>query len=186
SHLSWLAAISMLRSKGPDLSEFVAWGWKEPNTHIFIEYLAQYYHQRIKYIHVVRHGLDMAYSRNQKQLHNWGHLFGVQIPPSPQLLPKASLNYWIKANEKAIASGKLHLGDRFLLVNFDELCSARDREVKRLAEFAGMRDVNVNMKELYSIPRRPSSTGRYKQHELSIFDQGEIDAVRRLGFELDG
>jgi hypothetical protein len=179
------AAISMLRSNRPDFSKYVGWGWKEPNTHIFIEYLVKYYGQRIKYIHVIRHGLDMAYSKNQNQLYNWGHLFGVQIPASPQLLPKASLSYWIKANEKAIALGKRHLGDRFLLVNFDELCSARDREAKRLAEFAGMGALNVNMKQLYSIPRRPSSMGRYKQHDLSIFDQGEIDAVRRLGFELD-
>jgi len=184
-HRAWLAAISMLRSKGPDLSKFVAWGWKEPNTHIFIQYLAKYYHKRIKYIHVIRHGLDMAYSKNQKQLYNWGHLFGVQIPALPQLFPKASLDCWIKANEKAIASGKHYLGDRFLLVNFDELCSVRDREVERLTEFLGMGNSAVNMNQLCSVPRRASSTGRYKGHDLGIFDRAEVDAVRRLGFEAD-
>lgn len=185
NYRAWLAAISMLRSKWPDLSEFVGWGWKEPNTYIFIEYLAKYYHQRIKYIHVIRHGLDMAYSRNQKQLYNWGHLFGVQIPASPKLLPKASLNYWIRANERAVSLGKRHLGDRFLLVNFDELCSYRDREVERLTKFLELSNSIVNMNQLYNVPTRPSSTGRYKQHDLSIFDRGEIDAVRRLGFEVD-
>jgi len=48
----------------------------------------------------------MAYSRNQAQLFNWGPLFVVKVPAAPQLIPRAALSYWVKANQKAIAIGK--------------------------------------------------------------------------------
>ncbi len=43
------------------------WGWKEPISHLYIESLAKRF-AGLKWIHVIRHGLDMAYSENQRQL----------------------------------------------------------------------------------------------------------------------
>ncbi|MEL6868038.1 MAG: hypothetical protein AAFP19_26680, partial [Bacteroidota bacterium] len=68
------------------------WGWKEPNSHIFLPYLIDYF-KDLKYIYVVRHGLDMAFSKNQQQLVNWGPLFGIEPPHSPL----AQFNYWLAA-----------------------------------------------------------------------------------------
>ena len=47
------------------------WGWKEPNTHVILERMLNSFPQ-LKYIHVMRNGLDMAYSSNQQQLLLWG------------------------------------------------------------------------------------------------------------------
>ena len=46
-----------------NLSCYTGWGWKEPNSHIYIKHLCDYF-PNLKYIHVIRHGLDMAYSNN--------------------------------------------------------------------------------------------------------------------------
>jgi hypothetical protein len=37
------------------------WGWKEPNTHVVLDRLWAEL-PRLKYVHVRRHGLDMAFS----------------------------------------------------------------------------------------------------------------------------
>src|SRR5687768_4843438 len=55
------------------------WGWKEPNSHVFLRQLIDHF-PGLRYVHVVRHGLDMAYTRNKTQLEIWGDRFGVSMP----------------------------------------------------------------------------------------------------------
>lgn len=174
-------AMTMLRAQGFDSSTHIGWGWKEPNSHIFLEFLKDYFNN-LKYIHVIRHGLDMAYSPNQTQLHIWGDYLGVKISKSPEFLPKASLDYWIKANVRAISSGKRILGQSFLLLNFDELCSSPQKELEKLLSFLNLDVPLADMPHLLDLPRMPSSMGRYKGHDLSIFSDDSINAVHELGF----
>jgi len=170
-----------LRSKHIDLSGYIGWGWKEPNTHIFIKYLATYF-KHIKYIHVIRHGLDMAYSSNQAQLFNWGRLFGVVSDPSIPL-PKALLQYWIRANRQAIDLGQQLLDKRFMLLNFDMFCLNPAYEIEHLLDFLEIDKDSVDVRSLIALPRAPKSSGRYKDHDISIFSE-ELKAVRDLGFEI--
>ncbi len=174
----------MMRSQNPDPSKYTGWGWKEPNTHIYIPYLSKYF-DSLKYIHVIRHGLDMAYSKNQTQLHSWGDFFGVKIPDSPALLPQASLRYWIKSNKRAIALGRELLNKRFLVLNFDELCLNPRQKIRLLIDFLGLDTKYVNIDELERLPQFPKSAERYKNYDLSIFDKSEIEAIRELGFVVD-
>lgn len=174
-------AMNMLKTRRCRFSARAAWGWKEPNTHIFIKYLAGHFKQ-IKYIHVIRHGLDMAYSSNQAQLFNWGRLFGV-VTDSSIPLPKASLQYWIKANKQAIDLGRRLLGKRFLLLNFERLCLNPAYEIDRLLDFLEIGIGSVDIESLVALPRTPKSSGRYKNHDISVFSDEEIVAVKALGFE---
>ena len=60
------------------------WGWKEPSTHVILDRLLQNI-PNMKYIHVARNGLDMAYSENQTQLALWGLSFlGEELELSPK------------------------------------------------------------------------------------------------------
>lgn len=167
-----------------DLSGYVGWGWKEPNSQLFLSYLGQYFPD-LKYILVVRHGLDMCYSANQQQLYNWGPSFGVAAPDSPALLPQAALSYWIAANQAAIAQGTRHLGERFLVINYDQLCSSPKSEVTRLLDFLGRDVAAVDADHLFGLPRVPESAGRYRTRDLTVFSADQIDAVRALGFAVD-
>jgi hypothetical protein len=181
----WLLrpAMTLAFGRQTDLSAHKAWGWKEPNSHIFLEYLSEYFGS-LKYVHLIRHGLDMAYGQSKGQIELWGEFFGIDIPQAPGLRPKATLNYWIRSNERAIQLGNRLLGERFLLLDFDELCAAPRKGVQRLVDFLGT-DVSETMLGLLaSLIKTPKSKGRYKQHNLSLFSKEELNAVRRFGFEV--
>jgi len=136
----------------------------------------------LRNVHLMRNGLDMAYSGNQAQLQNWGRDFGVDVPADPALLPRASLDYWIRANRAAIANGARCLGDRFLLVNYDHLCADPRGAIPPPLRFVGVDPAAVDLDRLASVPRVPASAGRYKSRDLGIFDADQLDAVRLLGF----
>jgi len=161
------------------------WGWKEPNNHIFIEYLVGYF-SGIKYIHVVRHGLDMAYSKNKAQLKFFGKRFGIKVKDwsDDNEVTKKQLDYWIKTTETAIAKGKELLKERFYLLNYDMLCSQPAVEVPKLINFLGIQVNNQELEKLIMLPRVTSSQGRYKNHDLSLFTKEQISSVENLGFKV--
>ncbi|PZD96503.1 hypothetical protein DNH61_06760 [Paenibacillus sambharensis] len=174
----------MLRSASLQTSKYTGWGWKNPPTHIYLDYLSHYF-SNMKYILVIRNGLDMAYSRNQNQLRNWGRFFRVPLPKSPALLPRASLTYWVKANRRAIDLGSKLLGDRFIILRYEDLCAHPARELHKLVNFLNLDLGAVSMNELRSLIVKPASMGRYKHQDLSLFTSKDIASVRQLGFEVD-
>lgn len=159
------------------------WGWKEPNTHLYLKYLSQYF-QNFKYIHVIRHGLDMAYSKNLQQLHNWGWLYNISVPSKMSDLPKAQLNYWIKANRATLELSKKYLSGHFLVIKYDSLCEEPKVWIEKIISFLNIK-VNSNvLKQIYSIPKIPASIGRYKQHDITIFTLKQLLVVKELGFSI--
>ena len=102
---------NIISPKNMDANNFVGWGWKEPNSHIFLNYLIRFFSD-MKYIHVTRHGLDMAYSKNQNQVRIWGSQYGIEKNGEAHD-PAVSFQYWSKANLRAINSAKELLPDRF-------------------------------------------------------------------------
>ncbi len=175
---------NMLRKKHADFTKDIGWGWKEPNVHIYIEHINKHF-KNMKYIHTMRLGIDMAYSNNQQQFYNWGPYYGIEVPDSSKLLPKASLNYWIKANQKVIALGEELLGDRFLIINFDEMCFNPQKDIERLISFLDIDRKGIDMDRLSKLIKIPKSIGRYNRHDLTIFTDQEINQVRNLGFEVE-
>ena len=74
------------------------------------------------------------------------------------------------------------LGDRFLVINFDDLCSAPQTEIEEFVSFLELNKKNVNMNKLCSLCKTPRSLGRYREHDISIFSENAINKVRELGF----
>jgi hypothetical protein len=161
-----------------DNNNYNGWGWKIPANFMLLPYFATLYPQ-IKYIHVIRHGLDMAYSDNQNQLHNWGRYF--DITTDNIAIAKASLQYWIKANHLAINNGRQLLGDNFLLLNFDTLCQSPKETIAQLIEFLGL---DNNNQQLVDFINPPQSIKRYLTEDLTIFSDDDFNAVRTLGFKV--
>lgn len=177
----FVCAWKMLTMRQKVLLNHVGWGWKEPNTHIYLEYIAEYF-ENLKYIHTIRHGLDMAFSRNQQQLYNWGPLFGVELPKSKIEEPKASLKYWVKSNKRVLEIGEKIGNDKFLVVNFDRLCLSPNSEIQRIISFLNIKPSPENLETALYIPKRPNSLGRYRAYDLSQFDPVDLDALRAFGF----
>jgi len=167
----------------PPNQKLPLWGWKEPNTHIYLKQLSLHYPQ-MRYVHVIRHGLDMAFSTNQGQLSNWGSLFNSAFTLQKNIgnTPRDALQYWIAANEKAISVARSQLGSRFLLINYDDLCVNPVPTIRALAGFLDLRIDEDDIARMTAIPRVPSSMGRYRNKDLGHFDDKQIDCVRRMGF----
>ncbi|MBQ0798947.1 MAG: sulfotransferase [Porticoccaceae bacterium] len=83
------------------------WGWKEPNTQIYIQEISDYF-PHLKYIHIVRHGLDMAFSNNKQQLKNWGYKYGIHLDgkETENEVSYKQMEYWMRSTEGAIHKGQ--------------------------------------------------------------------------------
>ncbi len=159
------------------------WGWKEPNTHIYIKYIAQYFDQ-LRYIHVIRNGLDMAFTKNQQQLFNWGFLFDINMSKNKMPLYYHQLNYWIKSNKRAIEIAQNILDHQFYLLNYDHFCLNPSIEIAKLMDFLGIEVKKEKTTSLIGLVKLPKSIGRYKDKDLSIFSEAQLKEVEKLGFEL--
>jgi hypothetical protein len=173
----WIArrCVSMVRSSGPG-PDATRWGWKEPNTHVFLPLLVDRY-PGMRYVHVFRHGLDMAFSANQNQLHRWGGILGVERGDLPD--HRWALRYWSAATRRAVELAR-PLGDRFLLLNYDELCDDPEPMIDRFLAFAGLAG---DAAHLSTIVDPPTSRGRYRAR-LDEFTADDLALVTEWGFEV--
>ena len=160
------------------------WGWKEPNTQIYLQEIDAFF-DNLKYLQVIRHGLDMAFSSNRKQLANWGYRYSIHIDDAAteQEIAYRQLEYWIQSTREVIEKGK-HLRGDFLLVNHGEFCAQPEAQIDRMLNFIGADVSPEKRKALYDIPRTPRSAGRYRHHDLGIFDRSQLDFVREMGFDV--
>lgn len=165
-------------NQGADQS--LVWGWKEPNAHLALGHIAKRWSQG-RYVHVIRHGLDMAFSKNQSQLVNWGQYFGVEFPEKSESLPGAALEFWVKANQETIMLAKASLGERFYLLNFDQLCETPIPETEQFLRWLG---VDLPAAQLARVVIPPISMGRYQRYSYQ-FDPDLVAAVETMGFPVE-
>jgi hypothetical protein len=165
------------------LTPYRAWGWKNPGSLFHMPLLVDFFPE-LKFVLVIRHGLDMAYSSLQGQPVYWSWLY--QLPPVSYPVPPAHmLAFWVRANQAAIAIGEERLRNRFLVLNFDMLCASPETEIDRLIEFSGLPVSGETRETLIKLPRVPGSTGRYKDQDRSTLAPENVEAVRELGFDIE-
>lgn len=155
------------------------WGWKLPANFFILPQLVRRFGQ-IRYIHVIRHGLDMAFSSNQNQTRNFGHHYGIN--PDVQPLPQASLAYWIRANTLALETAR-RFEIQLLVLNFDRLCDDPHAVVGELLGFLQAQD--RERPRLAALVDPPASIGRYLNENLSFVTEADRLALRSLGFEVN-
>ncbi|MAX74273.1 MAG: hypothetical protein CMH66_11510, partial [Nioella sp.] len=175
-----LNAILASPRPAPNLQSQVA--WKEPNTHVFLPQLARRF-SNMKYIHVMRNGLDMALSGNRQQLRNWGSHFNIRQgdDESPE---QVQLRYWLATNRRAIELGESLLPKRFFLLNYDALCLSFHAEIYRLQNFLE-RQLSGEEISMIAGSIAPESIGRYRESAADTFTSEERKAVQKLGFCVD-
>ena len=166
-----LLAADAARSGAPG-----AWGWKEPNTHVFLDRLPAVF-PGMKYIHVARNGLDMAFSANQNQLRLWGPLFLGNAPVDPS--PRTSLKYWCHVHRRVLELGA-DLQGRFLMLNYDAFCRAPREHLPALGRFLGVSIDPRQQAALESLVTLPDSIGRHKAHSLAVFDPADVQYVQEV------
>lgn len=152
------------------------WGWKVPANFFILPQLARHFGP-VRYIHVIRHGLDMAFSSNQNQTRNFGRHYGVDAAARP--LPEASLAYWIRANTWALETVR-GLGLDHLVLDFDRLCTDPHGGAGHLLRFLGRDD--ADLARLAGLVEPPASIGRYRDQDLGFVTAADRAAIQRLGF----
>lgn len=158
----------------------VLWGWKEPNTHLYLETFLREV-PGFRYIHVMRHGLDMAFSRNQTQLRLWGAY--VLNDGSAEICPERALRYWITVHER-IARLANAWPEQVMLLNYDDLCRDAHTGVKNIEAFLQWSLTDTVRNELVAMPR-VTTAGRYRGYDLRGFESGDIARVAAFGFEVE-
>ena len=177
-------ARTLLASAAPAPGTHRGWGWKEPNTHVLLDYVRRYF-PTVRYVHVIRHGLDMAFSSNRQQLRNWGALYGVPWPADEAAVPQAALQFWLRANREAAERGREWLGERFHLLRIDDLFVDPLRATRELTAFLGLSVGDDEAVRLIGDVVAPPSVGRYRREDLSRFSPDDVDGVRAFGFAVE-
>lgn len=182
----WASRIArdLFLARAPRPGSYRGWGFKEPNAHVFLEHLAACY-EDLRFVYVARHGLDMAFSSNLNQLRNWGSHYGVEVPTDPEQLPSAQLDYWIAATRTALERGRRLLGDRFLLVRYDELFPDPQPQLEAYAAFLGVEAAGFETPEARGWVQRSDSVGRYLERDLGQFTDRQLRSVEDLGFRVE-
>jgi hypothetical protein len=179
---AWSAgrAASLIRA-GRGMTDPARWGWKEPNAQLFLPRLAAGLGP-FRYVHVVRHGLDMAFSSNQNQLYNFGWLFGIDPATSNDPLPRLALEYWAAANTNAVETADRMPDVEVCTLNFDQMCERPGQAIEGFVRFLGLDPTAVPMDRLLHCPVTPKGSGRFREHDLSILRPQDVEAVERFGF----
>lgn len=164
----------------PTHAQYQKWGWKNPRSQYYLKQLATHF-PRCKYVHVMRHGLDMAYSDNTSQYQRWGQYFGIPNDPD---IPHASrhLDFWIAVNNWVQNQCRELLPDRHLILRFDDLCAQPEQEVARLLAFLEV-SPRCTLEQLTALVQPPASLGRYQRHETP-FTPEQVQSVRAFGFDV--
>ena len=163
----------------PAPAQQMRWGWKEPNTHIFLPALIDHIPD-LKYIHVMRHGMDVAHSINQAQMHFWGEALTSQ--EVVRIGPEESFRYWCVAHKRVAIIGRRMSGN-FLLLNFDRFCREPRHGVKSLLQFLKIDSDRDKQRELLSLIKPPISVGRYRNQTRIKASREDLHTLRTLGFK---
>ncbi|MBC8384094.1 MAG: sulfotransferase [Candidatus Cloacimonetes bacterium] len=174
----WLKerAKTLLSRRNNEHSKY--WGWKEPNTHIILDRLKKYL-PAMRYIHVIRNGLDMAHSPNQNQLNLWGASF---IGSKFDITPYFSLKYWCRVHRRILEIAQA-MNSQFYLLNFDKLCLEPENSLRDFLEFLHLDIPQSQIDEISKIVRIPETLGRFKKSGLKIFDPEDVSYAKKLGFD---
>jgi hypothetical protein len=161
-------------------SDARAWGWKEPRS----IYLLRFWNETIpsvRFLHFIRDGRDMAFSKNQQQLKKHGDaVLGDELRRART--PTRSIGLWNRVNLAAADLGDAELGPRYLRVRFEDLCAEPATTVARIYGFFGLEgDAEAAGAEV----RPPDTLGRWERRRKRVIaelNETAEPALRRFGY----
>ena len=159
------------------------WGAKNPRSMLMLAFWHEHFEQ-MRFLHVVRSGLDMAYSATDNQIRRHGEAVlgaGMSLPA-----PERAMLWWSRVNAVAADYGEAELGPAYLRVRLEDLCERPHETVRRLFEFIGSRrDTAEAVGEVVT----PASLGRWRQRpaeEIARLVSVGGEALRRFGYRSPG
>ena len=172
----WRWGYGALTDRGPRVEG--PWGFKAPRTARHIPEFAAGFPD-MRFLHVVRHGLDMALSSNVNQLRRWGPRMGVNWSGAPEDRSAAQLEFWLRATRETHRIGTETLGDNYRMMRFDDMVREPRNEASKIAEWIGFEGA---VDDLIAGIDEPASSGRWRS-VAELFSDVDRDAVAAWGFD---
>lgn len=158
------------------------WGFKNPRSMWLLPFLAERF-PKMKFIHVIRDARDMMLSENRYFLRQHGHwILGPDWWRNPQA---AQLELWRMGNRRAAGFGQEHLGGRYHMLRYEDLCQKPAETVTRLLQF--LETPNMEVESLIEGIGDRGNIGRWRRAgDKTIADLGPDvrDDLGRFGYEI--
>lgn len=158
------------------------WGWKHPHAYLLLPWLDTVVPQ-LRFIHIVRDGRRMAFSRNQKQPLHYGE---IALGAQAELLaePVRAIKFWSWANERAADYGEMQMNGRYLRLRFEDICEDPQTACATMIAFAhdgrpAPAAVVAQAEALVSTPPPPAAQPQQAAEEI---EQLGLHSLRRFGY----
>ena len=156
----------------------LAWGWKEPNTHLFLSTLLEEI-PSLRYVHVLRNGLDMAYNANLAQLRLWGKW--LLNDGSNQETPERAFKFWCEANRRVLALAE-RFPEQIFFCNYDRMLMQPSLEVSSLLQSLSLNCETDTIKAMCLGLKVPSSLGVHRAHPEFPVSEKDQALLLQLGY----
>lgn len=156
--------------------------WKEPNTHIALPALLNAM-PKLRFIQVVRHGLDMAWSSNQNQLRLWGSpMLGRPIDPHSA---QDSFDYWCACHQRLLRLQQ-RWPDRISWLNLEQLAEHNDSGTAVFAASLEGNDLGIATpgieQAIADCIRPPTGQGRFREHPALVVTDDQRQLLAHFGY----
>jgi sulfotransferase family protein len=137
------------------------WGWKQPRSIHLLPALHDLY-PGLRVLHVVRDGRDVAFG---KTIHlKLTKDFILEPSSREEPVPVQMMRLWERANQLAADFGEHRLGDRYLRLTFEELCTRPADTAQAIALFATGR----SRADVVDLVHAPASIGRWRTADPAL------------------
>ena len=157
------------------------WGWKQPNSGFILPFLHSQFPQ-LKCLHLIRDGRDMAFSKNQGQLRFLGSIV-LSAEEQGWHKPLQSIALWNRLNLMSAEYGEQHMGEQYLRIRFEDLCTQPLETIEQIFDFFGLQGNIPQIAQEEVTP--PQSLGRWRNQEAkTIEDLEQIGqaALQKFGY----
>jgi len=155
------------------------WGWKEPRSIFLVSFLARAL-PGMRFLHVVRDGRDVAFSKNQNQPRKHADVFLGSNSAQPDAPPRA-IELWSAVNVEAAAAGERDLAGRYRWIRYEDLCADPERVIADVLAFFGL---DGDPAELAQEVESPPTLGRWRECDPAVVR--ELEQIARPGLERFG
>jgi hypothetical protein len=161
-----------------------AWGVKVPRNILMLPFWHQLF-PGLSFVHLVRSGLDMAYSKDRNQLRMVGdQILTTEEQAYPE--PPRAIAYWQRVNLLAAEYGESRLGPRYLRLRFEDVCARPIWAYEQLRGISGARGTPPSPSVIEKEVDPPGSIGRWRNHpapEIERLKEVGAMGLRRFGYQ---
>jgi hypothetical protein len=157
------------------------WGWKMPRSILLLPFLHEQF-PAMKFVHVIRDGRYMAYSKQDYILRRHGFIL---LDPAEQgwSQPAQAMALWRRMNLDAADYGERRMADRYLRLRFEDLCAEPVPIVQHLLDFLGLAGDAAAITKLEV--QAPPATRPWERDDAELVAELEAigrDALQRFGY----